>query len=341
MNQPMHVISIEGEEKSFSCATDESLLRAGLRAGFGLPYECSTGSCGTCKFTLRSGALEDLWPDAPGLTERDKRKERKLACQSRPLEDCTIKMRIDAACVPRIAPERHIVTFAGSQALTHDMREFHFTSAAPAQFLPGQYVLLRLSGVSGLRAYSMANLANQAGEWHFHIKNMPGGAGSRALFDGAVSPGSEIELDGPFGLAFLRPGPRDIVCIAGGSGLSPMISIARAVASGPEYSDRRLHFFYGGRQPRDICGEDILRGLPGFDDRMHYHASISEPEAAPGGWRGALGFVHEQVAETLTNPLADYEYYFAGPPAMAEAVQRMLMIDHKVPFEQLHFDRFF
>ncbi|MBT3171505.1 MAG: 2Fe-2S iron-sulfur cluster binding domain-containing protein, partial [Rhodospirillaceae bacterium] len=40
-------IRIKGHEESFHSNGDDSLLRAGLRAGFGLPYECSTGSCGT------------------------------------------------------------------------------------------------------------------------------------------------------------------------------------------------------------------------------------------------------------------------------------------------------
>lgn len=337
----MFEISIEGQEQKFTCSGDDSLLRAGLRAGLGLPYECNAGSCGSCKFQLRSGTVEDLWPDAPGLTERDRRKERKLACQSRPVGDCTIKIRLDPACVPHITPLRQSLRFAGSTAITHDITEFHFKSKIPAEFLPGQYALLRLPGVGSLRAYSMANLANESGDWQFQIKNMPGGAGSQALFGGELTSGSEIELDGPYGLAYLRQSLRDIVCIAGGSGLSPMISIARGVAADAGFAERRLHFFFGGRQPRDICGEDMLRELPGYAARMTYHASISNPDLTDSSWTGPTGFVHELAAETLEGALADYEFYFAGPPVMAEAVQRMLMIGHKVPFDQLHFDRFF
>jgi toluene monooxygenase electron transfer component len=38
---------------------------------------------------------------------------------------------------------------------------------------------------------------------------------------------------------------------------------------------------------------------------------------------------------------ADYEFYFAGPPPMTQALQELLMVGHKVPFGQIHFDRFF
>ncbi len=337
----MYSIVIDGQEESFPCGGDDSLLRAGLRAGMGLPYECSTGSCGTCKFQLLDGETEELWPDAPGLSERDKRKDRRLACQNRPLSDCKIKMRLDPAAIPQILPRRQMVRLVDIRELTHDMHEFRFSGETAADFLPGQYALLSLPGVTGLRAYSMANLANESGEWHFHIKNMLGGSGSHALFDGVVAPGQEVELDGPYGLAFLRESGRDIVCVAGGSGLSPMVSIARGVAADVRFRERRLYFFFGGREPRDICGEEFLAELPAFAERMSYHAAISEPSVSAQAWTGHRGFVHELVAETLADPLSDYEFYFAGPPAMAEAVQRMLMREHKVPFEQLHFDRFF
>ena len=337
----MYRIEIDGQEESFSCDGGDSLLRGGLRAGKGLPYECSTGSCGTCKFQLLEGETENLWPDAPGVTNRDKQKDRRLACQNRPLRDCKIKMRLDPAVVPHVVPRRKMVRLVESLALTHDMHEFRFASETAANFLPGQYALFDLPGVTGSRAYSMANLANDAGAWQFHIKSRPGGAGSHALFDGVIPPGQEVEMDGPYGLAFLRESPRDIVCIAGGSGLSPMISIARGVATDSRFRARRLHFFFGGREPRDICGEELLRELPAFAERMSYYAAISEPTVAPDAWEGPRGFVHELAAQTLQDPLADYEFYFAGPPVMAEAVQKMLMREHKVPFGQLHFDRFF
>jgi toluene monooxygenase electron transfer component len=337
----MFRIALEGREESFACEEGDSLLRAGLRAGLGLPYECGTGACGTCKFQLIDGETEDLWPDAPGVSERDRQKDRRLACQNRPLRDCTIKMRLDPNCVPQTLPKCRQARLVESRPLTHDMSEFRFVAEGAAEFLPGQYALFRLPGVEGLRAYSRANLANAAGEWHFHIKNMPGGAGSRALFTGGITAGDAVEMDGPYGLAFLRETPRDIVCIAGGSGLSPMISIARGVAADARFAGRRLYFFYGGREPRDICGEEMLRDLPGFGARLSYHAAISESSVAAADWPGPRGFVHELAAETLAGELAEYEFYFAGPPAMAEAVQRMLMREHKVPFDQLHFDRFF
>ena len=152
----------------------------------------------------------------------------------------------------------------------------------------------------------------------------------------------ELSLDGPYGIAYLREdSPRDIVCIAGGSGISPMLSIARAAMRSRTLAQRELHFFYGGRGPRDICGETELRELQGFGSRLHFYPTISMPGLdVEKEWRGHVGLVHEQVFPVLAAPAGAYEYYFAGPPPMTTAVQRLL-IQNKVPFAQMHFDQFF
>src|SRR6185503_11385505 len=107
-------------------------------------------------------------------------------------------------------------------------------------FLPGQYALFTLPGVSGLRTYSMSNIDDGSGEWHFMVKRMPGGAGTAALF--ATPIGTALDLDGPYGLAYLRrESPRDLLCIAGGSGLAPILSVVRAAVLEPALEGRQIH----------------------------------------------------------------------------------------------------
>jgi toluene monooxygenase electron transfer component len=329
------------DEMKFACASDDTLLRAGLRAGIGMPYECNVGSCGTCKVELISGNVISNWPLAPGLSERDKTKNRVLACQARPTSDCAIKLRLQEEARPIHSPIRFQARLIATRDLTHDIREFRFQSHDAPRFEPGQYALLELAGVAGLRAYSMSNLANPAGEWHFQIKRVPNGAGTNLLFD-RIAVGASVTIDGPYGMAYLRrDSALDLVCIAGGSGLSPLIAIARGMVAEPQLANRTLHFFYGGRGPRDICGEDMLAELPGFGERIFYSPVISMPELdAAKQWQGAVGFVHEHVLAVLGERLAGFEYYFAGPPPMTQAVQAML-VKSKVPFKQLHYDSFY
>lgn len=336
----MHSIKLaDGAE--FRCAEEDTLLRAGLRAGLGLPYECNAGSCGTCKVDLLEGQIASLRPDAPGLGERDRAKNRVLACQARPGTDCRIKVRLRPENVPHHRPQRFTARLAGERDLTHDMREFRFKAAPGAPgFLPGQYALFYLPGLEAPRTYSVANIDDGSGEWHFIVRRVPSGVGTVTLFD-KVPVGSTIELDGPYGLAYLRTdSPRDIICIGGGSGLAPVMSIARGAVAEPKLDDVKIHVFYGARTTLDLCGDADLSHLPGYGSRLTFESVLSMPEQSPAAWTGPTGFVHEHVQKFIGERWGDFEYYFAGPPAMAEAVQRML-IDKRVPYPQVHFDSFY
>ncbi|WP_300440950.1 2Fe-2S iron-sulfur cluster-binding protein [Zoogloea sp.] len=338
----MPVIEIDAQDAVFDCAPGDTLLRAGLRAGLGMPYECGVGACGCCRCEVIEGEVADQWPEAPGLSDRDRRKGRVLACQTRPLGDARIRLRLDPRIEPVVRPARRTARLAAVNDITHDIREFVFRSDAPADFLPGQYAMLALPGLDRERAYSMANLPNGAGEWHFRIRRVIGGGASEALFS-QLAPGAEIGLDGPYGMAWLRTdSPRDIVCIAGGSGLAPMLSVARGVAAEPSLAGRRVDFFYGGRTPADICGQPELAALPGFGEAIHYHAAVSDADAAHrAGWSGQIGPIHQLVESTLGERLGSAEFYLAGPPPMVEALQQLLQLTHKLPPERIHFDRFF
>ena len=85
-------VSLADTDSSFECGPRETFLRAALKAGLAVPYECASGSCGSCKARLLEGAVEMRWQGATGLSERDrKRGDRILCCQSIPTTDCVIQ----------------------------------------------------------------------------------------------------------------------------------------------------------------------------------------------------------------------------------------------------------
>jgi toluene monooxygenase electron transfer component len=341
MSSPLYRVHIAGGDLSFPCSPDDTLLRAAQRAGLGFPYECNVGSCANCKFELVEGQVQMAWEEAPGWTDKDRARNRYLGCQSRALGDCTVKLRTDPRYAPVHIPQRMSAVLTGSRPITHDISEFSFSLDQPQAFEPGQYALAYLPGVAGGRAYSMSNTARDSQHWEFQVRRTPQGQGSQVLFD-ALKIGARIEIDGPYGMAWLRrDAPRDILCLAGGSGLAPMISIARGAMAEPRLAGRKLHFLYGGRTPADVCGEDMLRALPGWGERLTYQAAISSPPAdGEPAWPGAVGFLHDVAQQGFGSALAQMEIYFAGPPVMAQALQRMLLAE-KVPFEQVHFDQFY
>lgn len=329
-------IHLSESDEAFDCAPGDTILRAALRAGVGMSYSCNVGSCGNCRFELIEGAVHHLRADPPAWTEKDRQRNRWLGCQAMPDGDCRVKFRRDSAAVLPFRPQARQGTFVARRALSHDISEFDIRVDGPADFLPGQYALLQLADVAGPRVYSMSNMPGE-NLWQFQIKRVPGGAATAALFD-HLNPGDGIGVDGPYGLAFLRTdAPRDLVLLAGGSGLSPMVSIARAALASPQLADRQVYFFFGGRGPADIVAADVLSDLD--PTRLHLTCAASDLGHA-SGWTGETGFVHTVADRNLGDRLADCEIYFAGPPAMALAIQTVLRA-RGVPQAQVHFDEFY
>lgn len=328
------------EGAHFTCGGQDTLLAGALRSGLGLPYECNAGGCGSCKVTLLEGEVMDLQPTAPGIKPRERERGKVLACQCIPKGSCKISFKEDPECVPAIQPVRMAATFMGSRAITHDLREFTFKVNSPADFLPGQYAILGLPGLAERRSYSMSNLANREGIFQFIIRRVPNGKATGILYE-ELKIGSECTIDGPYSSAYLREdSPRDIVCIAGGSGLAPMVSVVKGALQSADLAGVKVHLFYGGREPRDIFPLNLLE-LIADSARVEFVPAISCDDSLAGDWSGERGFIHHCVERRLASQFQGSEFYLAGPPPMVDAVRRMLLLDHAVPAERLHYDRFF
>ena len=333
-------VQVSGTDLSFSCQPGDTILRAALREGLAFPYECNVGSCGNCKFELLAGEVNATWAQAPGLSEKDKLKNKWLGCQTHALGDLQIKLRTADKYKPVHAPLRTQAWFKSSRPITHDLSEFRFELAEPMVFLSGQYALLQMPGVLGPRAYSMSTQGGTENFIDFQVRRTPEGVGSSALFN--LPLGESVEIDGPYGMAYLREDvQRDILCIAGGSGLAPMVSVARGALNSAKLQSQRLHFVYGARTAQDVCGLDMLETLAAWSARGQYQAVISGASAdAPLQTHQLRGFAHDAVNDIWGDRLAEMEIYFAGPPLMAQSLIKVL-VDRKVPMDQVHFDQFY
>ncbi|MDU8941778.1 2Fe-2S iron-sulfur cluster-binding protein [Ovoidimarina sediminis] len=329
----MPTITNTRDDTRFLCEPGDTVLRAALRAGIGMPYSCNTGSCGNCRFDLVEGEVSHLRDDPPGLSEKDRAKNRWLGCQAVPGGDCQVKFRTMDQYVPPVTPARRGAELQSVEPITRDISEFAFRVDGAGAFSPGQYALLTVPGVEGARAYSMSNLAGDT--WRFMIKRAPGGAATGWLFDAA--PGATLEIDGPFGTAFLREdSDRDIVLLAGGSGLSPMVSIALGAVAAGLHDNRKIHLFYGCRETADLCTPDVLGPAQG---KVGFTAALSDPEDG-ADWEGPTGFLHDVVRDQMGEALKDCDLYFAGPAVMSAAVQQMAH-EAGMPMDRLFFDEFY
>jgi toluene monooxygenase electron transfer component len=331
----------------FECEPGEKILHAGLRSGFELPYECGTGTCGTCKATLVSGRVESEWPEAPGGRYLKSPAEL-LMCQCLARDDCALevgvlKTREAGAPLPG-ALGGHV---RGWRRLTHDVAAFDVTLDRPLDFDAGQFALLSVPGIAGARAYSMVNFERAARRLSFVVKKKPGGTVSEWLFGDGVE-GTRLGLFAPVGHATFHPGlQKHVLCIAGGSGIAGMMSILQCAGEAGHFAGWDGHVFFGVRSARDGFFLDELHALRARDPaRLAVTIALSDedvPASLPVAYPGlafARGLVHAVAGERMKGRFADVRAYVAGPPPMVDASLRLLLREARLSPADIRYDKF-
>jgi toluene monooxygenase electron transfer component len=340
-------VKARGGEGEFTCEPGEKILHAGLRSGVELPYECGTGTCGTCKAKLVSGRVESEWPEAPG-SRYLKGPAELLMCQCRAQEDCALEvgvLKTAEADAPR--PAALGGRLQGWRLLTHDVAGFDVELDRPLDFDAGQFALLTVPGIAGARAYSMVNFARAARRLAFVVKKKPGGAVSEWLFGDGVE-GTRLGLFAPLGHATFEPGlPKHVVCIAGGSGIAGMMSILARASETDHFAGWDGHVFFGVRSARDGFFLDELQALQArHPARLTVTIALSDeelPGSLPAAYPGlafARGLVHAVAGERMAGRFAGVRAYVAGPPPMVDASLRLLLREARLTPADIRYDKF-
>jgi toluene monooxygenase electron transfer component len=334
---------------TFDCRPGERILYAGLRQGLPLPYECGTGTCGTCRGRARdASSIDDLWPAASGGKRLRRDKGDFLMCQALAGQDCEIAVPSDiaplAAGEPRPGSSRGRLVHP--RRLTHDVLAFTIELDAPMAFEAGQFVVVEVAGVAGLRAYSMVNYAPGTRQLELVVKKKPGGGFSEWLF-GSDRAGAEVAIFGPLGKAVFRPEEaRDILCIAGGSGIAGMMSILAHGVGADYFARHRGDVYFGVRTLRDLFYADELAAFaaaaPG---RLTITIALSDedlPVSPPGGGhlRFDRGFVHEVAISGMTGRFDNVVAFVAGPAPMVDGALKALVTAARLPSKFIRYDKF-
>ncbi len=292
-------------------------------------YSCMSGRCGTCHCKVISGQFLGGSPEtgrpAPDHTEQV------LACQAVITGNCTIELpEVDEVVVH---PARIVKgTVTAIEDATHDIRRLRIRLAKPLEFSPGQYVTVQFTP-EHIRPYSMAGLAED-GEMELHIRRVPGGRVTQHVFE-QLAEGAALRISGPLGTAYLRrkhTGP--MLCVGGGTGLAPVLSIVRgALQAG---MDNPIHLYFGVRSEADLYDIERLRALAEAHPQIRLHIVVATGTDMPGLHSGLVTDAIEQDLPELDG----WRAYLCGAPAMVDALQ-MLLLRKGLPAEHIHADAFY
>jgi toluene monooxygenase electron transfer component len=320
---------------AFDCAPGETLLYAGLAHGLTLPHECATGTCGTCRARVMSGEVDIAWEEAPGAAKLKRDKGDVLLCQTRALGDCVLRVPSDVL----EKPVRHQIPAARSgvvenlRRLTSDVTHFEIALAEPMDFDAGQFVVVEAPGLQGARAYSMVNHGSGLERIELVVKRKPGG-GFGDWIAGPTAEGAKVEVFGPLGRATFHPDEdRDLLMIAGGSGIAGMMSILARAGEEDYFRTHKGYVFFGVRTLADgFYLEQFARSVDRGHGNLEVTLALSHedlggvPHPEHGGVKLAYGFVHEVAAAAMAGRYDGVMAYVAGPPPMVDGAIRSLIV---------------
>ncbi len=204
-----------------------------------------------------------------------------------------------------------VMDHEGAGAKTYLMRS---KDGGPvAYFRAGQYLSLKLNigGSSVSRPYSISSCPKDAleGAVAVTVRSNPGGFAAEHMLE-EFKEGDEVLSSGPQGNFYYEPlrDPENIVALAGGSGITPFLSMAQAIADGTEDFD--LTILFGSRTKEQILFREELDELAAKCDRIHVVHVLSDEEAE--------GFEHGFITADLIKKYAKgpYSVFVCGPEAM-------------------------
>lgn len=298
-----------------------------------ISYSCMAGRCGTCRCKVVRGSLLESGREAkitnPGEGEYV------LACTSVLTENCAIEIPESDEIV--IHPGKILkATVTASTEVTHDIKIIRLRTAKPMSFSPGQYATVQFTP-DHIRPYSMASLCTDK-ELEFHVRYVPDGRVTGYVFN-QLKVGDAVRISGPLGTAYLRTrhqGP--MLCVAGGTGLAPILSIIRgAIAAG---MNNPIHLYFGVRSRQDLYGLEQLAALQRAHPDLRLQIVLSAGDVNQSAINPMrAGLVTDAIAEDIAD-LSGWRAYICGAPPMVEAMSKLVK-QRGVAQEHVYADAFY
>jgi len=330
-------IDINEGDREIVVEGGQSLLSTLNSEGIFIPSACGgKGSCGLCTLKVHDGGGEVLLTETPWLSEEQIKENVRLSCQVKVKKDMKIE----------IPPEFFLIkqfetTVESIKDLTHDIKELRLKLNDPSEvdFKAGQFVQIltpqyELSSEEVYRAYSISSAPHDNNIIELQIRLVPNGICTTYVHK-YLKEGDSLTITGPYGDFFLQDTDREIVFIAGGSGMAPVKSMLMNMKE--TGNKRKAMYFFGAVTKKDLFHVETMKQMEKDLANFEYIPGLSAPEESDK-WDGETGLVTEVIDRKL--PKADnHEAYLCGSPGMIDACVEVLK-KKGMPEELIYYDKF-
>ena len=224
---------------------------------------------------------------------------------------------------------------------THDVRTFRFVNPAggplPFEHIAGQYLNLQLTieGKRVNRSYTIASSPTRNAYCEISVKKAANGYGSKHLHE-TWREGDLVKVSAPAG-KFLFAGHEStrVVLLAGGIGITPMMSVVRSLTDRGWAGD--IYLVFSVRFVKDVVFRDELAYLQARFPTLHVTITVSgDPDTA---WDGARGTITAELLAGFVPKLTSGPILVCGPDPMMTAM-RKLLVGMGVPDADVHQEAF-
>jgi NAD(P)H-flavin reductase/hemoglobin-like flavoprotein len=208
-----------------------------------------------------------------------------------------------------------------------DIATFRVATTEPLEYLPGQSVSMESPERPRIwRFYSVANAPRVDQTMDFHVRMIDGGTLSMVLTRG-LAVGARLRIGAPVGTLTYEESGRDVLLVAGSTGLAPLKAIAEQISWLRD--PPRVHLLFGARTADGLYDlADLEKMAAGCPWLTVIPAVSHEP-----GFPGERGMVHEVL--TRAGNWREHDVYASGPTPMVEATVTQLTA-LGVPLGQIH-----
>ncbi|HOF18478.1 MAG TPA: FAD-binding oxidoreductase [Phycisphaerae bacterium] len=328
-------IDVNDHSKTLEVEGGGNLLMTLKEEGIFLPSACGgRGTCAYCKVKIASGGGPVGPTEESLLTAAEIADDVRIACQC--------KVRNDLAIVipeALLSAREYRGKVERIRDLTDDIKELRIALLDPQtiEFVPGQYIQLEAPAYGDnpepvFRAYSISSPPDDHGHVELIIRLVPGGICTTWVFE-HLKEGDEVRLTGPYGEFHPSETQREMVWIAGGSGMAPFWSIVRHMKQ--HNIARKTTYFFGSVRKADVFFLDELSALAKELPWFEFVPALSGDD---GDWSGERGLITDVVARRVSDG-ADVEAYLCGSPGMIDAAIKILH-DKGIGDDRIFYDKF-
>lgn len=329
-------IEVNEGEKSFKVQGGASLLTSLATEKMFLPSGCGgKGSCGTCKCKVLEGAGPLLPTEKPYLSDDEIKDNVRLSCQIKVKKDLKIQVPEELLSIKEfITKVESIVDF------THDIKgiRFELSESDKINFKAGQFVNLFNDPYDDVtestsRAYSISSAPSDNNALELIIRYVPDGMLTTWVFN-HMKQGQNARIIGPFGEFYLRDTQREIVFIAGGSGLAPIRSIVLDMID-KKINNRKATFFFGAVGVKDLYYVDEFEKIQKEHQWFKFVPALSGNDSDHPYEKGLI----TDVVASHYDDLSQHEGYLCGSPGMIAACINILT-DKGMSETNIFYDKF-